>query len=130
MYVGNLSYNATQSEVENLFSEVGPVAEVFLPTDRATGRPRGFAFVRYEDEAHATEAITKFNNFDFKGRPLRVSEAEERPQRRPPHSRTGGPPSFNGEEGGGGGGGGGGGRDFGGRPKGSRRNIRARKRSL
>jgi RNA recognition motif-containing protein len=131
LYVGNLSYTATQGEVESLFSEVGPVAEVFLPTDRETGRPRGFAFVRYESEEHAAEAITKFNNFDFKGRPLRVSQAEERAPRGPRGPRMSMPSSgFEDEDGerghfaGGGGGGGGG------RPKGSRRNLRARKRSL
>ena len=123
LFVGNLDFKTTQGELQALFSQVGPVSDVFLPNDRATGRPRGFAFVEYESEDHAREAIERFNNFELGGRALRVNAAEER---RP---GGGGPrPSFGGfgpHPGGGEGGGFGGGK-----PKGSRRNVRARKRSL
>lgn len=119
LFVGNLDYNTTQREVEDLFSQVGPIREVFLPADRATGRPRGFAFVDYESEEDAQAAIEKFDGHDLSGRALRVNEAEARPP------RPVGGPSFSG-----GGGGGGGGSRFPGKPKGSRRNLRAQKRSL
>ena len=75
LFVGNLSYDTTQDEIEALFTEVGDIKEVFLPADRMTGRPRGFAFVEYEDELNAAEAIRKFDGHDLKGRTLRVSEA-------------------------------------------------------
>lgn len=120
LFVGNLDFKATRQEVEDLFAEVGEVEEVFLPTDRATGRPRGFAFVTFVNEDHAEEAIERFNGYELSGRELRVNAAEERPPR----------PSFGGGGGGGFGGGGGGGRGGTGKPKGSRRNIRGKKRSL
>ena len=116
MFVGNLSYDTTQSDLKDLFSEVGQVVEIFLPTDRSTGRPRGFAFVELADQASALEAIEKLNGQELKGRSLLVSQAEDRPQRSPV--------SFDKGQG------------FGAssrrpsKPKGSRRNIRARKRSL
>ena len=126
LFVGNLNFQATQSQVEELFGQVGGVVEVFLPVDRATGRPRGFAFVEFEDQEAALEAIEKFDGYEFEGRALRVNEAQDRPSR-PNFSR-----SYQDQGGGGwnsGGGGGGGGRGKY-RPKGSRRNARAKKRSL
>jgi cold-inducible RNA-binding protein len=131
VFVGNLSFDTTASELDALFSEVGQVVEVFLPTDRATGRPRGFAFVELAEEGQIVAAIEKLDGYEVKGRTLRVSKAEERPPRA---AR----PSFQGGGYGGGDGGGGGGRGGGGggasarptRPKGSRRNIRGKKRSL
>jgi RNA recognition motif-containing protein len=97
------------------------VEEVFLPVERETGRPRGFAFVTFADEESAADAIEKFDGYDLGGRPLRVNEATERP----PRQGFGGGPSF-------GGGGGGDARPRGGtgKPKGSRRNQRAKRRSL
>lgn len=104
---------------------------MFVPTDRESGRPRGFAFVTYEAEAEANEAIKRFDGQELDGRSLRVNMAEDRPR------RSGGFPSPGGFRGGNGGGGGGGGGDFsdpffggGGKPKskGSRRHLRARKR--
>lgn len=149
VFVGNLDYNTRREEVQNLFAEIGAVRDVFLPTDRETGRPRGFAFVEFENEADAAKAIERFNNYQLGGRALRVNAAEDRP-------RSGGGPGGPRRPGGGGGyrpgGGGGGGRsdfDFsggggmngggdyprdspggGGKAKGSRRNLRAKKRSL
>jgi len=125
LFVGNLDFRTTQDEVVALFSQVGPLEDVFLPTDRATGRPRGFAFVTYQTDEQAAEAIERFNGHELSGRPLRVNEAEERPRR-----QGGGgfvDPGFDD----GGGGGRGRGRGFaGGKNKGSRRNIRAKKRGL
>jgi RNA recognition motif-containing protein len=110
-----LSFDATQSELEALFVEVGEVVEVFVPTDRDTGRPRGFAFVQFTDEVSVAAAIEKFNDFEFRGRRLRVNEAEEQRPRRPSFSEGGfghgSPP-----------------KPWGGKSKGSRRNLRKRKR--
>jgi len=128
LFVGNLDFRTTQEEVEALFSQVGPLEDVFLPTDRATGRPRGFAFVTYQSDEKAAEAIEKFNGYELAGRALRVNQAEERPR------RQGGGGGFGGggfDEGGGFGGDRRGGGGFGGgKSKGSRRNIRAKKRSF
>ena len=115
MFVGNLSYDTTESELESLFSEVGQVVEVFLPADRATGRPRGFAFVELSEKTVATAAIERFDGYEFKGRSLRVSEAQER--RRPRiFSDTGPSTRSRGTRGS--------------KSKGSRRNIRGRKRGF
>jgi cold-inducible RNA-binding protein len=119
VFVGNLSYDTSQRDLEALFSEVGEVVEVFLPADRATGRPRGFAFVELADESAAAEAIEKFDGHDLGGRALRVTEAEDRP-RRSGFSDPGGGDSPSGPPRG----------AKKSRPKGSRRNIRGRKRSL
>jgi RNA recognition motif-containing protein len=117
LFVGNLNYTTTADELETLFSEAGEVVEVILPADRATGRPRGFGFVEFADEAAAAAAIQRFDGHQLGGREIRVNEAQERPARSPrmPFSSGGGgrpsgpPPS---------------------KPKGSRRNLRGRKRSL
>lgn len=82
LFVGNLPYNATEAELKEHFSAVGPVSYIYLPTDRETGKPRGFAFVEFGDRSQAEEAIRRFNNQLFKGRPLAVNEArakEDRP---------------------------------------------------
>jgi cold-inducible RNA-binding protein len=113
VFVGNLSYDTTQSELASLFAEVGHVTEVFLPVDRITGRPRGFAFVTFADETSVVAAIERFNGQEFNGRNLRITEAEDRPRTAmggQPPSRHGGYKKS--------------------KPKGSRRNIRGKKRSL
>jgi RNA recognition motif-containing protein len=93
---------------------------VSIPTDRNDGRPRGFAFVEMSTPEQAEAAMERFNGYELGGRPLRVNEAGQRPPR---------PPSFG--AGGGGFGAGGGDRPaFRPKPKGSRRNLRARKRSI
>jgi len=92
-----------------------------MPSDRATGRPRGFAFVEFSSQAEAAKAIETFDGKDLDGRALKINEAEERRR------------SFTPSPGGHGGYGGGGGGQSGpppGRPKGSRRNLRRKKRSL
>jgi cold-inducible RNA-binding protein len=77
LYVGNLPYSATESELNTLFSEYGEVSSVAVVTDRETGRPRGFGFVEM-DAAGATKAIGALNNKDFNGRTLTVNEARPR----------------------------------------------------
>jgi RNA recognition motif-containing protein len=80
LFVGNLSYDVTEAELKEHFSAVGPLSYVYLPTDRESGKPRGFAFVEFQDRAQAEEAIRRFNNQPFKGRPLAVNEARTRDQ--------------------------------------------------
>ncbi len=77
IYVGNLPFSATESEVRDLFSQHGTVESVSLITDRETGRPRGFGFVEMS-RADASRAIQNLNGKDLGGRPLRVTEAQER----------------------------------------------------
>jgi len=75
LYVGNLPFKATESEVENLFAQYGTVLSVKLITDRDSGRLRGFGFVEMED---AGEAVSSLDGTDMGGRNLRVNEARER----------------------------------------------------
>ena len=90
LFIGNLPYAATEAELREHLSGVGAPAQVVLPVDRETGRPRGFAFVDYTDRAVAEEAIRRFNQQPFKGRPLAVSEARPREERGPGAPRPGG----------------------------------------
>lgn len=83
LFVGNLPYEATEAEIREHFGTVGPVTYCYLPTDRETGRPRGFAFVEYGDDNNAQEAISRLNNQSFRGRPLAVKEAQPRESRPP-----------------------------------------------
>ena len=122
VFVGNLDFATTREEVEALFAEVGPIVDVFLPPDRATGRPRGFAFVEFETAEAAEQAIERFDGHELRGRQLRVNAAEDRPSRGPSFAPGSRPPFGANKRPGGGFGGG--------KPKGSRRNLRARKRSL
>ena len=89
LFIGNLPYTATEAELREHLSSVGAPTQVVLPTDRETGRPRGFAFVDYADRGVAEEAIRRFNQQPFKGRPLAVSEARPR-EERPSGPRPGG----------------------------------------
>lgn len=84
LFIGNLPYDTTDTELREHFSRIGRLTQVFLPVDRETGRPRGFAFVEFEDPAHATQAIAQYNNQPFKGRPLAVKEAQARGSAPPP----------------------------------------------
>jgi cold-inducible RNA-binding protein len=108
VFVGNLSFDVTRDELIQAFSAAGKVVDAKVPTDRETGRPRGFAFVEFENEDAASRSISLMNGKDLKGRPLRVNEAENRPPRAPGspppfRPRPGGPPSFRSEGPGGGG---------------------------
>ncbi|MDC0670114.1 RNA recognition motif domain-containing protein [Nannocystis radixulma] len=99
LFVGNLSFQITDSDLQQAFQAYGTVQEVKVMTDRETGRSRGFAFVAMAKESDAQQAIEGLNGASLDGRPLRVSVAEDRRN------------SFSGPSGGGGGGGyGGGGR--------------------
>ena len=89
LFIGNLPYAASEADLREHLSSVGAPAQIVLPVDRETGRPRGFAFVDYTDRAVAEEAIRRFNQQPFKGRPLAVSEARPR-EDRPPGPRPGG----------------------------------------
>jgi RNA recognition motif-containing protein len=79
LYVGNLPFSATDSEVEALFAEHGTVASVALVSDRDTGRPRGFGFVEMSDDAAAEKAMTALDGREMNGRTLRVNPAENKP---------------------------------------------------
>ena len=100
IYVGNLSYDTTQAQLQELFEAHGEVSSVNVITDRDTGRPRGFAFVEMATEQGASAAIAALNGQEVDGRALTVNEAKPR------ESRGGG-----GGRGGGRGGNRGGGRD-------------------
>jgi RNA recognition motif-containing protein len=94
LFIGNLPYSATEADLRDHLSSVGDPVQIVLPTERETGRPRGFAFVDYSDRPVAEEAIRRFNQQPFKGRPLAVSEArprEERPAGAPRPGGFGGP---------------------------------------
>ena len=84
LFVGNLSYSVTAAELREHFSSVGPPSSVFIPIDRASGKPRGFAFIEYGDRAHAEEAIRRLHNQPLKGRPLAVNEARAKEDRSGP----------------------------------------------
>ena len=92
LFVGNLSYGTTETDLRAYFGAVAPPSQIVLPVDRETGRPRGFAFVEFTDRAHAEEAIQRFNGQVFNGRALAVSEARAREDRGPGTPRPGGPP--------------------------------------
>ncbi len=82
IYVGNLSYQATKEDLEQVFAEYGTVKKVALPIDRETGRIRGFGFVELENETDEEKAIAELDEAEWMGRQLRVNKA------RPPKSRT------------------------------------------
>ena len=90
LFVGNLAYSTTEADLRSYFGTVAPPSQVVLPVDRETGRPRGFAFVEFQDRAHAEQAIQKFHGQVFNGRPLAVSEARAREDRGPGGPRPGG----------------------------------------
>jgi RNA recognition motif-containing protein len=73
LFVGNLSFNLTEATLEELFAQHGKVLSVAIPTDRDTGRKRGFAFVEMETEAQAEAAIQNLNGKDVDGRQLAVN---------------------------------------------------------
>lgn len=81
VYVGNLSYDATQEDVNDVFAEYGTVKSTHLPTDRETGRPRGFAFVEMETEEQEAAAIEALDGAEWMGRALKVNKAKPREPR-------------------------------------------------
>ena len=77
LYVGNLSFEVTQGDLEALFAQAGSCDSVALITDRTTGQSRGFGFVEMSSNAEAQRAIQQFDGHDLKGRALKVNEARE-----------------------------------------------------
>ncbi len=98
VYVGNLSYSATEADLTDVFKEYGDVKRVQVPVDRETGRMRGFAFVEMSEEAAEDAAIEDLDGAEWMGRTLKVNKARPRTERKP---------SGGGGRGGWGGGGGG-----------------------
>jgi len=137
IFIGNLNFATTGEELNRMLAEVGKVVRVHVGTDRETGRSRGFAFAEFSSDAEAADAIRRFDGYELGGRRLRVNGAEDRPAR-PSNFRPASPPPsfaaprdafaagdpFAGEIG----------MESAGRgsfkSKGSRRGLRARKRSL
>ncbi|WP_008310370.1 RNA recognition motif domain-containing protein [Leptolyngbya sp. PCC 6406] len=90
IYVGNLSYDVTREDLEQVFKEYGEVSRVSLPTDRETGRPRGFAFVDMQAEAEEDKAIEALDGAEWMGRDMRVNKARPREDARSGGGRNGG----------------------------------------
>jgi RNA recognition motif-containing protein len=80
LYVGNLPYSATEEQLTELFGSAGPVDNVRVMRDMATGRARGFAFVEMTNEDDAQKAITQFHEYQMEGRALVVNEARPKPE--------------------------------------------------
>jgi RNA recognition motif-containing protein len=99
LFVGNLSFNATQEQLRDLFAAHGTVVEVDVIKDKFSGRPRGFAFVTMETKEAADAAIQAVNGKDIDGRALTVNEARPR-EDRPPRSGGGGGGGYSGDRGG------------------------------
>jgi RNA recognition motif-containing protein len=92
IFVGNLSYEISQEDLVDVFTDYGKVQRVHIPVDRDTGRKRGFAFVEMENKAQETAAIAALDGAEWMGRAIKVNQAREREERAP----------FNGGGGGGG----------------------------
>lgn len=82
LYVGNLSYDISETDLQALFAEAGAIKSVALIKDKFTGQSKGFAFVEMENQADMQNAITTLNGRELKGRPLSVSVARPREERR------------------------------------------------
>lgn len=115
MYVGNLAFGTTKQTLETLFGAHGAVTDVHLPSDRETGRPRGFAFVTMDSRGAMEAAIKNLDGQNVDGRAIKVNEAQPREER-----GGGGGGGYGGGGGGGGYGGGGGGGGRGGNDRGGR----------
>jgi RNA recognition motif-containing protein len=110
LYIGNLSYDTTEADLQAAFAAHGEVRSAQVVTDRETGRSRGFGFVEMDDRAQAEAAINALNGAQLRGRTLIVNEARPREDRPRGGSGYGGGGYGGGSRGGFGGGGGGGGR--------------------
>jgi RNA recognition motif-containing protein len=94
LYVGNLSFETTENDLQDLFAQHGQVDEVRLMMDRMTGKSRGFAFVTINDNAHASAAMSALNGHEVNGRALTVNEARPREERPRPYGGGGDRRSF------------------------------------
>jgi RNA recognition motif-containing protein len=83
VYVGNLSYSATEDDLTEVFKEYGAIKRIQVPVDRETGRMRGFAFVEMAEEAHEDAAIEDLDGAEWMGRTLKVNKARPRTERKP-----------------------------------------------
>ena len=83
LFVGNLTFTATENDLQDHFAQAGVVVSVNIMQDRATGRSRGFAFIEMASPDDAQKAISLFHQQDFQGRPLTVNEARPREDRPP-----------------------------------------------
>jgi len=81
LFVGNISFKATEDTLRELFEQQGQVKDCHIVMDRETQRSKGFAFVEMSTQEEATAAIEKFDKYDFEGRPLNVSEARPKTER-------------------------------------------------
>ncbi len=81
LYVGNLSFNTSENDLQDLFATVGPVQEALIMQDRMTMKSRGFGFVTMSESADAQKAISEFNGREMEGRALTVNEARPREER-------------------------------------------------
>ncbi|MDJ0600284.1 MAG: RNA-binding protein [Crocosphaera sp.] len=81
IYVGNLSYDVTEADLEQVFAEYGTVKSVKLPTDRETGRVRGFGFVEMDTDTEEEAAIEALDGAEWMGRSLKVNKARPREER-------------------------------------------------
>ena len=89
MYVGNLSFESTENDLQDLFEQHGTVNEVHLMMDRMTGKSRGFAFVTMNDNTQANAAMSALNGHELNGRALTVNEARPREERPRPQGGGG-----------------------------------------
>ena len=85
LYVGNLSFETTENDLQDLFEQHGKVGEVTLMMDRMTGKSRGFAFVTMNDKAQAEAAMAALNGKEVGGRALNINEARPREERKSPY---------------------------------------------
>ncbi|MGI0489302.1 RNA recognition motif domain-containing protein [Pantanalinema rosaneae CENA516] len=88
IYIGNLSYRATVEDLTEVFTDYGTVKRVVLPTDRETGRMRGFAFVELEDDTQEDAAIEELDGAEWMGRQLKVNKAKPKEENRSPANRS------------------------------------------
>lgn len=88
LFVGGIPYRTTDEELRQLFSQAGEVVSVFIPMDRETGRPRGFAFVEMVDDAAADAAISMFQGTEMGGRRIAVNKARPMEERAPRAPRS------------------------------------------
>jgi len=98
LFVGNMSFQTTESELTALFQQFGQVTRVHIGTDRATGRSRGFAFVEMPNDDEAAKAIAGLDGKEFGGRSLKVNEARPKSDRSAPRSSGGGRDRFSTED--------------------------------
>lgn len=97
LFVGNLSYQTVENDLQDYFGQAGAVTSVNLMMDKMTGKSRGFAFVEFSSAADANKAVEDFNNKDFQGRTLTVNIARPREDR---PARSGGGGDYRGDGGG------------------------------